>query len=150
MCLSWVPASRSLSRRLSSPAAHGDSNQEMHTKTHKTQLYQHEQTLITERGSMSRPTSYLRLSGSNPLDLKLCQGGFGAWGKNLSPGTSLAVPRLRLRASNARGVGSIPGWKPRSHVPQGAAEKTKNTCPEQAERVRTQHHCCRHSAPGPR
>ena len=106
MCLSWVPASRSLSRRLSSPAARGDSNQEIHTGTYRTQLYQHEQTLITERGSMSWTTSYL--SGSNPLDLKLGQGGFGAWGKNPSPGTSLAVPGLRLRASNAGGVGSIP------------------------------------------
>ena len=98
---------------------------------------------------MSRPTSYLRLSGSNPLDLKLCQGGFGAWGKNPSPRTSLAVPRLRLRASNAGGVGSIPGWKPRSHVPRGAAKKTKNTRPEQAEWVRTQQSLLQASCPGP-
>ena len=31
---------------------------------------------------MSWTDSYLRLSGSNPLGLKLCQGGLGAWGKN--------------------------------------------------------------------
>lgn len=41
--------------------------------------------------------SYLRLSGSNPLGLKLCQGGLGAWGKTPSPGTSPVVLGLRLQ-----------------------------------------------------
>ena len=41
-------------------------------------------------------------------------------------GTSLAVQWLRPHASNAGGVGSIPGQELRSHMPRGTAEKKEN------------------------
>ena len=36
--------------------------------------------------------------------------GFNLLGSRMGPGTSLVVQWLRLHASNAGGVGSVPGW----------------------------------------
>ena len=38
--------------------------------------------------------------------------------KSAGVGTSLAVQWLRLGASTAEGMGSIPGWGTRSHIPR--------------------------------
>ena len=45
--------------------------------------------------------------------------------KNTSGGTSLAVQCLRLLASNAGGMGLIPGWGTKIHMPRGEAKKKK-------------------------
>ena len=39
-------------------------------------------------------------------------------GKNVNPGTSLAVQWLRLHAPNTEGLGSILSWGNRFHMPQ--------------------------------
>ena len=45
--------------------------------------------------------------------------------KKIFNGTSLVVQWLRLHASNAEGMGSIPGWGTLSHMPQGQKVNNK-------------------------
>ena len=43
--------------------------------------------------------------------------------KSYTPGTSLAVQRLRLYAPSAGGMGSTPGWGTKPCMPKGVAKK---------------------------